>query len=165
MARRVSDVLKGGNLNVYSDGSMRAPGFSETTVRVNYSETDQMGVVYHARYLVWLDIARCDYLRQHGMTYRELESQGLRLAVSELSIKYRLPARYDDLVRVRCWVRSVASRRVEFGYLVEHAEDHRILATATTGLLALNSAMSLTRLPAGVRERLQIVADPVKLGT
>jgi acyl-CoA thioester hydrolase len=159
-------VLKGGNLNVYNDdGATKAPEFSETMVRVNYSETDQMGVVYHARYLVWLDIARCDYLRQNGMTYRDLENQGLRLAVSEMSIKYRQPARYDDLVRVLCWVRSVASRRVEFGYLVEDADDRRLLATATTSLLALDTAMSLTRLPAAVREKLHPVTDPVKLGT
>jgi acyl-CoA thioester hydrolase len=159
-------VLKGGNLNVYNDdGATKAPEFSETMVRVNYSETDQMGVVYHARYLVWLDIARCDYLRQNGMTYRDLENQGLRLAVSEMAIKYRQPARYDDLVRVLCWVRSVASRRVEFGYLLEGADDRRLLATATTSLLALDTAMSLTRLPAAVREKLHPVADPVKLGT
>ena len=133
-------------------------------VRVNYSETDQMGVVYHARYLVWLDIARCDHLRQRGMTYRELESAGLRLAVSDVAIKYRQPARYDDLIRIRCWVRAVASRKVDFGYSVEHADDGRILATASTGLLALDTTMSLSRLPPDVRAALQPVADPVRLG-
>ena len=137
---------------------------SDTLVRVNYSETDQMGVVYHARYLVWLDIARCDHLRQSGMTYRDLEAAGLRLVVSDVFIKYRHPARYDDPVRIRCWVRDVASRRVEFGYLVEHAEDRRVLATATTGLLALDTAMSLTRLPPVVREALHPIPDLVRLG-
>ena len=73
---------------------------SESTVRVNYSETDQMGVVYHARYLVWFDIARCEHLRVTGLTYRELEECGLRLVVSEVSVRYRRPARYDDLIRV-----------------------------------------------------------------
>src|SRR3954463_8907565 len=94
---------------------------SETLVRVNYSETDQMGVVYHARYLVWLDIARTELLRQSGMTYRQLEASGLRLVVSEVSIRFRQPARYDDRVRIRCWVREAASRKVDFGYSVEHA--------------------------------------------
>ena len=140
------------------------PGVSETLVRVNYSETDQMGVVYHARYLVWLDIARCDHLRQRGMTYRELEAAGLRLAVSDVSIKYRQPARYDDLIRIRCWVRAVASRKVDFGYSVEHADDRRVLATASTGLLALDTTMSLTQLPPDVRAALQPIADPVRLG-
>ncbi|MGH7508540.1 MAG: acyl-CoA thioesterase [Gemmatimonadales bacterium] len=137
---------------------------SETLVRVNYSETDQMGVVYHARYLVWLDIARTEHLRRSGMSYRDLESAGLRLAVSEVAIRYRQPARYDDSIRIRCWVREVASRRVDFGYAVEHAEDGRLLATATTRLLALDRSMTLTRLPERVRQALHAIADPVRLG-
>ena len=140
-----------------------SPAISETLVRVNYSETDQMGVVYHARYLVWLDVARCDYLRHAGTSYHELEQSGLRLAVSEVTIRYRQPARYDDPVRVRCWVRDVASRRVEFGYAVEHAAEDRLLATATTSLLALDSSMALTRLPEFVRRALHPISDPVKL--
>src|SRR5688572_33223650 len=142
-----------------------SPSVSETFVRVNYSETDQMGVVYHARYLVWLDVARTEHLRLQGMSYRELEATGLRLAVSEVTIRYRLPARYDDPIRIRCWVRAVASRKVEFGYAVEHAEDNRLLATASTRLLALDDTMALTRLPERVRHALHVVPDPVKLGS
>lgn len=133
-------------------------------VRVNYSETDQMGVVYHARYLVWLDVARCEHLRLAGMNYRELEQTGLRLAVSEVAIRYRQPARYDDLLRIRCWVREVASRRVDFGYAVEQANEGRLLATASTALLALDQSMSLTRLPELVRQALRPISDPIKLG-
>ena len=136
---------------------------SETSVRVNYSETDQMGVVYHARYLVWLDVARCEHLRLSGMSYRELEQAGLRLAVSELAIRYRQPARYDDLIRIRCWIREVASRRVDFGYAVEHAEDRRLLATASTRLIALDIGMTLARLPEQVRQVLHPIPDPVRL--
>ena len=138
---------------------------SETLVRVNYSETDQMGVVYHARYLVWLDVARTEHLRRSGMSYRELEVSGLRLAVSEVAVRYRQPARYDDPIRIRCWVREVASRRVDFGYAIEHADDGRLLATASTKLLALDSAMALTRLPERVRQALHPIPDPVKLGS
>lgn len=141
----------------------QSPSISESLVRVNYSETDQMGVVYHARYLVWLDIARTEHLRLSGMSYRELEASGLRLAVSEVSIRYRQPARYDDPVRIRCWVRDVASRRVDFGYAVEHADEGRLLATATTSLVALDAAMSLTRLPDRVRQALHPIPDPVKM--
>jgi acyl-CoA thioester hydrolase len=140
-----------------------SPPISETLVRVNYSETDQMGVVYHARYLVWLDVARTELLRQSGTTYRDLEASGLRLAVSEVWVRYRQPARYDDLVRIRCWVREAASRKVDFGYTVEHAEDGRLLATATTSLIALNAGMALTRLPDHVRASLQPIPDPIKL--
>ena len=136
---------------------------SETTVRVNYSETDQMGVVYHARYLVWFDVARCEHLRRTGLTYRELESRGCRLAVSEVSVRYRRPARYDDLLRVRCWVREVASRRVTFGYVVERLDDGALLATALTSLIALDADLTLSRLPVDVAARLVAVPDPVKL--
>lgn len=134
-------------------------------MRVNYSETDQMGVVYHARYLVWLDVARTEHLRRSGMSYRELEAAGLRLAVSELAVRYRQPARYDDPIRIRCWVRDVASRRVDFGYAIQHAEDGRLLATASTSLLALDASMALTRLPDRVRRMLHPIPDPVKLGS
>ena len=142
---------------------MSSPDVSEILVRVNYSETDQMGVVYHARYLVWLDIARTEHLRLTGMTYRDLETTGLRLAVGEVAVRYRQPARYDDAIRVRCWVREVASRRVDFGYAIEHAEDHRLLATAFTSLLVLDRAMAPTRLPDAVRRVLRPVPDPVRL--
>jgi acyl-CoA thioester hydrolase len=136
---------------------------SETLVRVNYSETDQMGVVYHARYLVWLDIARTEHLRRRGMSYRDLEAEGLRLAVSEVSVRYRQPARFDDPVRIRCWVRDLASRRVDFGYVVEHADDARLFATASTSLLALDSSMALSRIPGRVRGALHPIPDPVRL--
>lgn len=144
-------------------GQVEGARVTETSVRVNYSETDQMGVVYHARYLVWLDVARCEHLRLTGLTYRELEARGLRLVVSEVAIRYRRPARYDDLLRVRCWVRDLASRRVTFGYVVELADDGSLLATATTSLLPLDASMALCRLPDDVMQRLVPVPDPVRL--
>ena len=136
---------------------------SEVTVRVNYSEIDQMGVVYHARYIVWLDVARTEHLRSAGMSYREVEAMGFRLAVGDLSIRYRQPARYDDEIRVRCWVREIASRRVTFGYALEEAASGRLLATASTGMMVLNEAMAPTRLPAIVAELLIAIPDPVRL--
>lgn len=136
---------------------------SVSTVRVNYSETDQMGVVYHARYVVWLDIARTEHLRQAGMTYRELEERGLRLAVSDLAMRFRQPARYDDVVRIRCWVREVASRQVTFGYALEEAQTGRLLVTARTAMICLGADFSLARLPDDVRQLLRPVPDPVRL--
>ncbi|HET8625662.1 MAG TPA: thioesterase family protein [Gemmatimonadales bacterium] len=144
-------------------GQADGGGVTEVSVRVNYSETDQMGVVYHARYLVWLDVARCEHLRVTGLSYRELEERGLRLAVSEVSVRYRRPARYDDVVRVRCWVRELASRRITFGYAVERAGDGALLATATTSLLPLDTTMVLCRMPDDVIRRLIPVPDPVRL--
>jgi acyl-CoA thioester hydrolase len=136
---------------------------TETFVRVNYSEIDQMGVVYHARYLVWLDVARCEHLRGQGMSYRELEARGLRLAVSELKVRYRRPARSDDLVRVRCWVRECVPRRVSFCYALDLPDRHTAIATAETALLALNQDFSLSRLPQDVVALLASEPDPVRL--
>jgi acyl-CoA thioester hydrolase len=143
---------------------MSLPDVSEIQVRVNYSETDQMGVVYHARYLVWLDVARTEHLRRSGTSYRDLESDGLRLAVSAVSVRYRQPARFDDVIRIRCWVRELATRRVTFGYAVEDAGSGRLLATASTALVSLGADMRLTALPDRVRAALRVVPDPVRLG-
>ena len=133
--------------------------------RVNYSEVDQMGVAYHARYLVWMDMARTEYLRRQGMTYREFEERGYRLAVGEVSIKYRRPARYDDLVRVRCWVQDAGSRRVTFGYVIERDDPGgcKPLATAVTPMLSLDSRFRLTAMPADVRRLLVPTPPPVPL--
>ena len=134
--------------------------------RVNYSETDQMGLVYHANYVIWLDMARTEHLRGTGVTYKEMEEQGVYLAVTDLQVRYRRAARYDDLVRVRCWVREVASRQVTFGYAVERAgtdEAVVLLATAQTSLMALDRGHSPTRIPEHVRELLAPTSDPVRL--
>jgi acyl-CoA thioester hydrolase len=132
----------------------------DTFARVNYSETDQMGVVYHARYAVWLDVARTEYLRQAGMSYRELEALGFFLVVGDLSMRYHHPARYDDPVRVRCWVRELASRRVTFAYRLTHAETGALLVTAETKMLSLNHQFEPTRLPSQVASLLRPIPDP-----
>ncbi len=142
--------------------SERAGLVSEVLHRVNYSETDQMGVVYHARYAVWLDVARTEHLRRGGLSYRELEASGFRLVVGELVIRYRRSARFDDVVRTRCWVRERLSRRVTFGYAVESA-DGALVATATTAMLVLDAAMRPARLPDAAAALLVPVSDPVRL--
>lgn len=136
---------------------------SETLVRVNYSETDQMGVVYHARYLVWLDIARTEHLRHTGVTYAELEQRGLRLAVGELRVRYRQPARYDDHVRIRCWVRECVPRRVTFGYALDAPARELLLATAETAMLVLGPDFRWARLPEPIVASLPLSSDPVRL--
>lgn len=122
-----------------------------------------MGFVYHANYLVWLDMARTEHLRRTGVTYKNMEERGVFLAVTEVRIRYRLAARYDDMVRIRCWVRDLASRRVVFGYAVERAGTAEVLATAETALIALDRRRALARVPADVTERLHAIPDPVRL--
>ena len=131
--------------------------------RVNYSETDQMTFAYHANYLVWFDMARTEYLRRTGLTYRDMEARGTYLAVTEARVRYRQPARYDDLLRIRCWAREVASRRVIFGYAVERAATGDLLATGETALVALDRAHGLSRIPESVRALLHAIPDPIRL--
>lgn len=122
-----------------------------------------MGFVYHANYLVWLDMARTEHLRDAGMTYREMEARGVFLTVTDARVRYRRAARYDDLLRIRCWVRELASRRVTFGYAVERSADDVVLATAETALLALGPDRQVGRIPDAVHALLAPVADPVRL--
>ncbi|MDP3910244.1 MAG: thioesterase family protein [Gemmatimonadales bacterium] len=136
---------------------------SAVTHRVNYSETDQMGVVYHANYLVWMDMARTEHLRERGVSYKELEAAGVYLAVTDVRIRYRQPARYDDLIRIRCWVRERGSRRVIFGYAVERDDTDALLATAETSLIALTAQHALSRIPEPVCDLLDPTPDPVRL--
>ena len=139
------------------------PAISTTTHRVNYSETDQMGVVYHARYLVWLDIARTEHLRLSGLSYREFEERGFRMVVAELGVRYIRGARYDDEVRVRCWVREIASRKVVFGYALDRVPDGELLVTATTTMFVLDASMRPARLPDDVSSWLVVTPDPVRI--
>jgi acyl-CoA thioester hydrolase len=135
---------------------------SELEHRVTYNETDQMGVVYHANYLIWCEMARTEHLRRTGVTYRELEEQGVYLVVVEAAIRYRAPARYDDLVRVRCWVEEAGSRRVTFGYDIRNGTTGDRLATASTSLVAINRERAISRVPDHVRELLQPAADAIR---
>ena len=136
--------------------------YADATIRVRYAETDQMGVVYHANYLVWCDMARTEYLREAGASYRDLEARGVRLAVVEASARYHAPARFDDMLAVRCWVRDSGSRRVVFGYLIERPTDGKLLASAETTLIALDSRHALSTIPQDVRDRLPPTPDPVR---
>ncbi len=133
------------------------PHVAASELRVRYAETDQMGVAYHANYLVWCEIGRTDFIRGHGVTYAQLERQGLFLAVSDVRVRYHAGARYDDLIRVRTWLERVQSRGVTFGYEILRLEpEPRRLATATTSLIALDSNGSLRTLPPDFRARLEI---------
>ncbi len=128
---------------------------SMTELRVRYAETDQMGVVYHANYLVWCEIARTDLIRTLGASYRELEEErGVRLAVSEASVRYIAAARYDDRIRVETRLSRVTSRTMIFDYTILNGDTLQRLATATTTLISLDSANRVMVLPADVRRAL-----------
>lgn len=119
--------------------------------RVRYAETDQMGVVYHANYLVWCEMGRTDFIRTRGMSYADMERMGISLAVSELSARYHAAARYDDMIRVRTTLVEVRSRMIVFDYLVANAETGQRLVTARTTLVSLDGDGRLVAFPEAVR--------------
>lgn len=123
------------------------PYVHRSDVRVRYAETDQMGVVYHANYLVWCEIGRTDFIRALGRSYADMERDGITLAVSDASLRYVGSARYDDPVVVHTQLDDVRSRSMRFAYRIEHADTGRPLVTATTTLVALDAAGKPSRLP------------------
>ena len=123
-------------------------------VRVRYAETDQMGVVYHANYLVWCEIGRTDYIRALGTPYAQLEREGLMLAVSDVALRYHASARYDDPVRIYTQLTAVRSRALTFQYRIEHADTNNLLVLGTTGLVSLSRDGRLVSLPRAVRDLL-----------
>jgi len=107
--------------------------WTETKVRVRYAETDQMGIVYYANFLVWFEIGRTDFCRQHGFAYREMEQQdGLYIIVAEARCRYKAPARYDDEILVQTCLRGARKRVLVFGYEVNRQADGQMLAEGET---------------------------------
>lgn len=132
-----------------------SPPHVDLEFRVRYAETDQMGVVYHAEYLVWCEIGRTEYIRHHGTTYAEMERAGTALAVADASLRYHAPARYDDMVRVETTLIDVRSRAITFEYRIVNAESGGRLVTARTLLVSLDGAGRPTPFPASIRSFLE----------
>jgi acyl-CoA thioester hydrolase len=107
-----------------------------------------MGVVYHANYLVWMEIGRVEYVRSCGFNYKDLETlEGILLSVVDVQCRYLYPARYDDEIVVRTEMVRSNPRMVEFGYEIRHAEPDRLLASGSTRHVWLNRMMRPCRLP------------------
>lgn len=121
------------------------------SLRVRYAETDQMGVVYHANYLVWFEMGRVELLRSLGFTYREMESDaGCILPVADIHCRYRLPARYDDLLVVETRPLLVRSALVKFAYRLLRSEDSgatTVLAEAESTHIVCDNDLNRCKLP------------------
>jgi len=125
---------------------------SVSTLRVRYAETDKMGVVYYANYLVWFEVARADLLRSLGWSYREMEIAGISLPVIEAHCQYLRPARYDDEIDVKTEGRMLSPVRMEFHYQVIRKTDQTVAAEGRTVHAAVDTAGKPCRLPERVRE-------------
>ena len=109
---------------------------ANTRLRVRYSETDQMGIVYHANYLVWFEVGRSELFRELDLPYTQFEEQGLGLAVIEASCRYRKPSRYDDELKIITSIDHMTSRSARFSYQVYRGET--LLAEGKTVHVFIN---------------------------
>ena len=125
---------------------------ASSRVRVRYAETDTMGVVYYANYLVWFEVGRTDLLRSTGWSYREMEGEGFQLPVIEAHCEYRVSAKYDDEIDVRTRGSIASPVRVRFDYDVVRAIDDAVLATGHTVHAVLDRAGRPRRLPERARD-------------
>lgn len=128
------------------------PRVTASTVRVRYAETDQMGVVYHANYLVWFEIGRTDWLRETGWTYRAMENEGYQLPVIEAHCEYRQVARYDDELEIRTRAERVSPVRIRFDYEVARRVDGMVLADGHTVHATIGPTGRPARLPDRIKD-------------
>lgn len=128
---------------------------SRSTLRVRYAETDQMGVAWHGCYLAWFEVGRTDLLRQFGLTYRQLEQDGLRLPVIEAQARFLRPALYDDPLEIRTRVAEMSGARIRFEYEVARETEEGLLATGTTTHAAVDPGGRPRRLPQAIRRLLE----------
>lgn len=121
------------------------------TFRVRYSECDPMGVVHHSAYAPWFEMGRTELLRAGGGDYRMMEQQGLFMAVVRLEIRYKRPARYDDVLELRTTLRAAGHVKLEHDYELFRAADRALLATASTTLACLDRDGRPRELPAALQ--------------
>src|SRR5580704_1239154 len=127
---------------------------SETHIRVRYAETDQMGVVYYANYLVWMEVGRVAYCKARGVEYKQIELEsGVFFAVAEAHCRYASPARFDEEVVVRTWVEKANPRMVLFAYEMRLSSDGRKLATGETKHIFLGRDLRPCRMPEQYQEK------------
>ncbi|MFG0317195.1 MAG: acyl-CoA thioesterase [Planctomycetota bacterium JB042] len=131
-----------------------------TTTRVRYGETDQMGIVYHANYVSYFEIGRTECMRRSGVTYADMEKEGFRLAVVEISARYVRSARYDEVLTIETRLTDASAVRLRFDYRVlgpppPDGGDGPLLCEGFTVLACLNEAGRPTRIPSPWRERIE----------
>ena len=129
-----------------------------TQLRVRYAETDQMGVVYHANYIIWMEVGRVEYFRAHGIRYRDMErDEGVLLVVVEAHCRYHCSALYDQLVTVTTWVEEANPRMIRFGYEMTDSESGKHLATGETKHIFCGADHKPKKLPEHLRAAFGII--------
>ena len=135
----------------------------ETLVRVRYSETDKMGVVYHANYLIWFEIGRTEFCRARGFSYRAMEEDdNAFLVVAESYCRYKAPAYYDEELVIRTHITELRKRSLRFGYELIRASNGQVIAEGETGHVVTDGNGRVRSFPEGYS---QILLSPPTIGT
>jgi len=126
-----------------------------TEIRVTYAETDAMGIVYYANYLRWFEMGRTELIRSLGISYKELEEEGIHLPVSEVFCKYLVSAKYDDLLTIETSVDFLGRASIQFQYRIFRKEDGKELVTGKTLHAFLDREGKIVKVPPYLKARLQ----------
>ena len=138
-----------------AEGDALFEGWHETVVRVRYAETDRMGVVYHANYLIWFEIGRTEFCRARGFSYRDMEENDQAfLVVAESYCRYKAPAFYDDELVIRTHITELRRRSVRFGYEIVRPSDAQIIAEGETGHVVTDAKGRVISMPEVYRDLL-----------
>jgi len=133
------------------DADLKEPArvmINETRLRVRYAETDQMGVVYHANHFIWFEVGRVELLRRLGFSYKDMEQQdNCFIAVVDARCRYKAPARYDDEIVVKTWLKNIRESVIHFGYELLRADDRSLIAEGETTHIVADAQMRKTVLP------------------
>jgi len=140
---------------------MRKIEYHDATVRVRYAETDQMGVVYHANYLVWFEVGRVELIRALGIEYTRMEKEDdCHIVVADAHCRYLLSARYDEVLRIRTRIAESRNRIIRFSYEVIRDADSKLLATGETTHIICGSNGRPKLLPAKYTTVFKAVVAP-----
>jgi acyl-CoA thioester hydrolase len=122
-----------------------------TELKVRYAETDKMGIVYYANYLIWFEVGRTEYLLAQGLDYRDVEKEGLFMAVVESYCAYKAPGRYGDVLVVQAWPSDVKNSSLKFNYKILRKEDDCLLAEGTTTHVLIDKDFKPRKIPEKIR--------------
>jgi acyl-CoA thioester hydrolase len=116
---------------------------NETKIKVRYVETDQMGIVHHSNYYAWFEVGRGEFIKGAGMTYRDMEEQGIMLPLLESSCKYIEGAKYDDELIIQTWIKEMNGVKIIFNYNVVRERDNKIIAKGSTKHAFVNNEFKI----------------------
>ena len=123
------------------------PCKTTTEIRVRYGETDQMGFVYYGNYALYLEQGRTDWLRKMGFSYKELEAQNILLPVTQFSINYHAPGRYDDLLLIETTLVKMPGVKIQFSYAIFNEDQKQLITAETTLAFVDKKTMKITPAP------------------